>query len=246
MKKLMILTLIICLLFAGCGRTEQQTDIATIPENQETVEQAEEAAPEPETTAPETSPVSEEQAEAATKIHPLPDTTMDDWQDAILSISLEEGNAYVDDAGQMQMDITIYSYDKYDFVDISMLEVGNILVTHTGEVKLESIVRNDDGSISINGGLASGGFDLTSGVGGCFYESGFNDAKNWYEVGQLTIPVSVDFVYHDTSDLEKGEILYYPGSFLIGEVTDYEFTPHNTTIRVENGQIIEMYRLYLP
>ena len=57
---------------------------------------------------------------------------------------------------------------------------------------------------------------------------------------------STDFVYHDTSDLDMGEILYYPGSFLIGEVTDYHFTPGNTTIRVENGQIMEMHRIYTP
>ena len=58
--------------------------------------------------------------------------------------------------------------------------------------------------------------------------------------------MSVDFMYYDTSDLDRGEVLYYPGSFLIGEVTDYYFTPYNTTIRVENGQIIEMYRVYIP
>ena len=28
--------------------------------------------------------------------------------------------------------------------------------------------------------------------------------------------------------------------------TDYYFTPYNTTIRVENGQIMEMYRVYTP
>lgn len=241
MKKLMLLILIICLLFAGCGRTEQQAEeAAPAPET---------TAPEttaPETTAPETVPESTESAEPAIKIYPLPDTTMDELNNAILSVSLKKGDAYVDDAGKMQMDITIYTYDKYDFIDIAMLEVGNVLVTHAGEVKLESIDRNDDGSVSINGGLGNGGFDLISDIGSCYYECGFNDAKNWYEIGQVTIPVSADFVYHDASDSEKGEVLYYPGSFLTDEVTDYAFTPFNTTIRVENGQIVEMHRMYLP
>lgn len=233
MKKLMLLILMIGLLFAGCSSVKSQTKFG----KQEPVA---------ETVASQTTSVNTEPAEPATKIYPLPDTTMDDLSNATLAISLEEGDAYVDDTGKMQMDIKIYSYDKYDFVDISMLEVGDILVTHTGEVKLESINRNDDGSISINGGLGNGGFDLISDIGGCFYECGFNDAKNWYEVGEATIRVSVDFEFHDASDMEKGEVLYYPGSFLIGEVTNYDFTPYNTTIRVEDSQIVEMYRVYLP
>ena len=179
-------------------------------------------------------------------INPLPDSTMDNLSDAILSVSLEEGGAYVDDTGKMQMDLKIYSYDKYDMVDISMLKVGDVLVTHAGEVEISSLERTEGGSIAINGGLDAGGFELVTDDNGIFYEQGFNDAKNWYEVGEATIRVSVDFLYYDNSDLDKGEVIYYPGSFLVGEVTDYHFYPHNTTIRVENGQIVEMHRVYVP
>ena len=179
-------------------------------------------------------------------VSPLPDATMENLTDAILSISLEEGDAYVDDTGNMQMDLTIYSYDKYDMVDISTLKVGDILVTHAGEVEIATLERKENGTILINGGLYEDGFDLITDETGVFYECGYNDAKNWYEIGKATIQASADFVYYDTSDLEKGEVLYYPGSFLVGEVTDYNFTPYNTTIRVENNQIIEMHRVYMP
>lgn len=189
---------------------------------------------------------STEQSAPASKIYPLPDTTMANLADAILSISLEEGDAYVDNTGKMQMDVTIYTYDKYDMVDISMLKVGDILVTHAGEVEVTALDRKENGTILINGGLDENGFDLITDETGIYYECGYNDAKNWYEIGKATIRVSVDFMYHDTSDLEAGEILYYPGSFLIGEVTDYNFTPYNTTIRVENSQIVEMNRRYIP
>lgn len=222
MKKCMIITLVVCLLLTGCG--------SVAPEAAETAS----------TTA------ATEQTAPASKIYPLPDTTMDNLTDAFLSISLEEGNAYVDDTGKMQMDLKIFSYDKYDMVDISMLKVGDILVTHAGEVEITTLTREENGTILINGGLYEDGFDLVTDETGIFYERGYNDAKNWYEVGEATIRVSVDFMYHDTSDLDRGEVLYYPGSFLIGEVTDYYFTPYNTTIRVENGQIIEMYRVYIP
>lgn len=181
-----------------------------------------------------------------TVIHPLPDITMDNLSDAILSISLEEEDVYVDDTGIMQMEVKIYSYDKYDMVDIARMEVGDILVTSAGEVELVSIEQQEDGSISINGGLLEEGFELVTDDCGIFYERGFNDAKNWYEIGEAVIRVSADFEYHDHSDLEQEETVYYAGSFLVGEVTDYDFTPYNTTIRVEDDQIVEMHRVYVP
>jgi hypothetical protein len=171
---------------------------------------------------------------------------MDNLSDAILSISLEEGDAYVDDTGKMQMDVTVYTYDKYDMVDISMLKVGDILVTHAGEVEITALARKESGTVLINGGLDENGFDLITDETGIFYERGYSDTKSWYKIGEATIRVSTDFMYYDTSDLDAGEILYYPGDFLIGAVTDYHFTPYNTTIRVENGQIMEMYRVYMP
>ena len=222
MKKLIFFTLVICFLMTGCGNDKAATEVT------------------------ETISATAVTEQPASKVYPLPDTTMDNLNDAILSISLNEGDAYVDDTGKMQMDLKIFSYDKYDMVDISMLKVGDILVTHAGEVEITTLTREENGTILINGGLYEDGFDLVTDETGIFYERGYNDAKNWYEVGEATIRVSVDFMYHDTSDLDRGEVLYYPGSFLIGEVTDYYFTPYNTTIRVENGQIIEMYRVYIP
>ena len=234
MKKFMFLMIVVCFLFTGCKSAEGLPESEAAQYATETVAEA----------LSETAGT--EQTKSASKIYPLPDTTMDNLSDTILSISLEEGNAYVDDTGKMQMDVTIYSYDKFDMVDISELQVGDILVTHAGEVEITALERRENGTILINGGLDENGFDLITDETGVFYESSYGDTKSWYKAGEATIRVSTDFIFHDTSDLEKGEILYYPGSFLIGEVTDYNFTPYNTTIRVENGQIMEMHRVYIP
>ena len=184
--------------------------------------------------------------EPAVTVIPLPDTVMENLTDAVLSVSLEEGDAYVDDTGIMRMDLKIYTYDKYDMVDISALKVGDILATHAGEVEVASLECGENGMISINGGLEAGGLDLVTDDSTIYFESGMNDAKNWYEAGEAKIRVSVDFKFLDNRDPEQGEVLFYPGSFLIGEVTNYDFTPYNTTIRVENGQIIEMDSIYIP
>ena len=222
MKKMIAMLLVLCLLLAGCGGA------------------APEAAP---TEAPQTEAA---QTEAAVTVYPLPDTTMENLTDAILSVSLAEGDAYVDDEGIMRMDLTIYSYDRYDMVDIAMLQVGDILASHAGDVEVTSLEQQENGTLRINGGLDAGGVDLVTDDSGVYYAMGYNDVKSWYEAGQATIRVSVDFEAYDRADLDLGEVVYYPGSFLVGEVTNYDFTPYNTTVRVEAGQIVELIRSYTP
>ena len=236
MKKLMLLTAMVCLLATGCATSKQEA-----PADTNVAEQ-----PQVEVNAGQEAPAVEEQKEPGIMVYPLPDSTMENLTDAILSVSLEEGDAYVDDTGKMQMKVKIYSYDKYDMVDISMLKEGDTIVTHAGDVEVTSVERNAAGTVYVNGGLENGGFDLVTADGGIFFETGYDDIKSWYEVGEATIRVSADFEGVDNSNPDLGEVVLYPGSFLVGEVTDYNFTPHNTTIRVEAGQIVEMNRMYTP
>lgn len=234
MKKIIVLWIAFCLSLAGCtsSRTYSNENTALTDDKNSVVA--------------EKDAVDTELAEEARTISPLPDMSMENLTDTILSVSLDEGNAYVDDHGRMQMDLTIYSYDQYDMVDIANLKVGDTLVRHDGEVKVASKEQHEAGTIYINGGLDNGGFNLITDDCGTFYEMGFNDTKNWYPVGEATIRVSADFKGIDRADLELGEVIIYPGDFLIGAVTNYDFTPYNTTIRIENGQIIEMNRRFIP
>ena len=226
MKKLAIFLTLICLVLAGCSTETTPT-----------------------TTEAPVESIPEENVEASTEtntVNPLPDETMENLTDAILSVSFGEGDAYVDDSGIMQMDLKIYSYDKYDMVDVANLKVGDIIVTHSGEVEIASIETSENGTVCINGGLENGGFSLVTDESGVYFETGFDDAKNWYEIGEATIRVSADFIGTDNIDPDAGEVVLYPGSFLTGEVTNYDFTPYNTTIRVEEGQIVELVRIFNP
>ena len=234
-KKIIVLWMVFCLLLTGCAASQKGNGENEIPSD---------IAASKAMVSSDTD--STEQPEETHTITPLPDTTMENLTDAILSVSLDEGNAYVDDNGRMQMDLKIYTYDTYDMVDIANLKVGDTVVRHSGEVKVVSKEQSETGTISINGGLENGGFDLVTDDCGIFYETGFNDVKNWYEIGEATIRVSADFKGIDNADLEQGEVIIYPGDFLIGAVTNYDFTPYNTTIRVEDGQIVEMNRVFIP
>ena len=240
MRKFVLPILLICFLFTGCnGLTIAPEAETNIPEQTMA----------PLVSVPETKPelvIDTEPAASVTVVHPLPDSTMENLSDSIVSISLEKGGTYLDETGKLNMEFTVYSYDRYDMVDISMLKVGDTLVTHAGELEIISLESTGNASISINGGLYENGFDLVTDDDGIFYECGYNDSKNWYEVGKAILPISADFEYHDYSDLDQGEKVYYAGSFLTDEVSDYHFTPDSTTIRVENGQIVAMDRVYIP
>lgn len=232
MKKYILIFLLLSVVLSGCSNSPSSgTGVDTNKEQIETTLSAAE-----ETVA----------AEPAVTVYPLPDSTMDTLDHATLAISLEEGDAYVDDTGIMRMNVKVYSYDLFDMVDIAGLKTGDTIVTHAGEVAVSSVERNASGTVLINGGLDLGGFDLISDGGGVYYEIGYNDAKSWYEAGEATLRVSTDLEFMDNIDLEKGLQIYYAGSFLVGEVTDYHFTPYNTTIRTENGQIVSMERIYTP
>ena len=188
-----------------------------------------------------------EEETTSNTILPLPSTIdMDNLDNCTLAISLEEGGAYVDDTGAMQMDVTVYDYDLYDMVDMAALKEGDVIVIRDQEVTVTSVERSEK-SLLINGGLDNNGYEFGTDDTTVWYERGYSDAKSYYEVGKATIRVSADMNFYDTSDLDKGEVLYYPGDFLTDKAgIVYHFVPNNTSIVIENGKIISMYRSYMP
>lgn len=240
MKKLLVFVLVLCCLLCACRQAPDvsgdQTSAAETTVPTEQAETAQETEPVPETT------------EGAAMVTPLPGTIdLNQLDQRTVAISLEEGDAYVDDTGVMQMQVTVYDYDLYDMVDISLLQVGDTILIRQEQVEITALEWNEAGGVVINGGLDVGGYELRTDEDGVFYEIGYSDVKSWYALGEITVPVSPDFQYTDSSDLDGGPVTYYPGDFLTeGTGIDYYFTPDNTTIVIENGLIIAMNRIYTP
>ena len=237
MRKLLVL-LMICCMCTACGLKEEAAEVP---------EQAVEVAEEKEEVT-EAAVVEEAETTASTKIMPLPTTIdMNALDNCTLAVSFEEGDAYVDDTGAMQLDVTVYTYDLYDMVDIANLKEGDIIVVQGNEVVVESLETLESGLVFINGGMENGGYDLWHNDSGVYFEHGYNDVKSYYALGEATIRVSADFEFVDNSDLDKGEVTYYPGDFLTSDAgIVYSFTPNNTSIVVEDGQIIQMTRIFTP
>ena len=181
-------------------------------------------------------------------ISPLPETLdINALDNCTVAISLEKGGAYVNDSGKMVMDVTVYSYELYDIVDIASLKENDVILRKNEEVKVTEIERLETGLVRINGGEENGGFDLVSNDSTVYYESGMNDIKAYYELGSVTLPVSDEFEYVDESDLDAGAKKYFAGDFLKDDAgIEYNFSPNNTSIVIENGTIIKTNKTYMP
>ena len=181
-------------------------------------------------------------------ISPLPETIdINALDNCTVAISLEKGGAYVNDSGKMVMDVTVYSYELYDMVDIASLKENDVILRKNEEVKVTEIERLETGLVRINGGEENGGFDLVSNDSTVYYESGMNDIKAYYELGSVTLPVSDEFEYVDESDLDVDAKKYFAEDFLKDDSgIEYNFSPNNTSIVIENGTIIKMNKTYMP
>ena len=181
-------------------------------------------------------------------ISPLPETlNIKALDNCTVAISLENGGVYVNDSGKMVMDVTVYSYELYDMLDISSLKENDVILRRNEEVKVTELERLETGLVRINGGEENGGFDLVSNDSTVYYESGMNDIKAYYELGNVTLPVSDEFEYVDESDLDADAKKYIAGDFLKDDAgIEYNFSPNNTSIVIENGTIIKMNKTYMP
>ena len=184
----------------------------------------------------------------ATVVYPMTeDFYINNLDNCKVSVSLEKGGAYLDESGKTVMDVSVYSYEIYDAGNIAFLKENDVIVRKNEEIEVTQIERLESGLIRINGGEENGGFDLVSNDSSVYYETGMSDAKAYYEVGKLTLPVSEEFEYIDKSDLDAKPKYYSFKDFIADDSgIEYRFTPHNTSIVIKNGAIVNMSKVYIP
>ena len=152
------------------------------------------------------------------------------------------GSDIREDGGQLVIDLTVYTYDLYDAVEITTLTPGDTLVVKGTEIPVKTVEQGD--GIAVNGGLVNGGIDLTSAGGGTFRVLLENDAPDLYEAGTITLPVAQDFVLTDDSDPESPGQTLYAGDLL--GLGDEVFSPQATTVETAGGMVTAIHRDYMP
>ena len=136
-------------------------------------------------------------------ISPLPETLdINTLDNCTVAISLKNGGAYVNDVGKMVMDVTVYSYELYDMVDIASLKENDVILRKNEEVKVTEFERLESGLVRINGGEENGGF---------FYEINsdlsFGNIKISYKNGEQTVSAfGIDQTMEYTEENAKADI----------------------------------------
>ena len=187
-----------------------------------------------------------------TRILPIP-SSFDpaNLKDCSFPVSFTNDDIELNDEGSFVLHMTVWEQELFDAASITGLKEGDVIVVRGDDVSVAA-VEQADGVVHINGGLENGGITMApSESGGTFYESGSElteyDAM-YTSVAQVVLPVNGDeFVYRDSSDLEKGEVTYLAGDLLtMKDSVDFGCTAMNGTAHIVNNQVVEIIRVYMP
>ena len=247
-KTLAILLALSVLALSACAAKQANSDTQKDSNTAETEQANSDTQKDSNTAETEQKPGSEQTeqpAQGAKRIEPLAESLdLNALTDATVAASFGAEDISEKD-GKTEITLTVYDYDIYDIVDISLLAVGDTIVVDGKDMVVAS--REDkDGFVTINGGLEQGGVDLTSDDSGVYYAVGMDDAKSYHELGRITVPVAEGFVLTDNSDPEHPDETYAASDLakLAGEGVG--FTANNTQATIEHGELTVLARSYTP
>ena len=159
------------------------------------------------------------------------------------------------DAKKRQMTLTVYGYDAYRAEDVDALDVGSVFSTHLDgaveaqNVTVEKIEKNEDnGTVSINGGIEAGGVELT--LDHDVYRTvTFDDYPVYYEMGEVTLPLAGGVTLSDSSADPQASAVETDGADAVAEAVNAEpdgWMPNNTLVFTEDGTISSIVRIWVP
>ena len=193
---------------------------------------------------------------AGKRVEPLPMTVnVKAPEDGKYSMAIQ---SITDQDGQLVVEGTLYTADLYDAVDITSLAVGDVIVINGEEMVVHSVEEGEPLDLRgnglqavyvINGGLMENGADFIAEEGGTFRYFGYDDHTTYTEQGTVVLTMAENGIFYDTSDLATpGGVKMSIQAFkeYLEEDEAMFFIPQNTTVRVEDGKIIEIDRIYIP
>ena len=137
--------------------------------------------------------------------------------------------------------------DWYDLVDVGMLKEGDTIIVEGEEVPVLSISRED--GVVINEDQDARSFELaTEEDGNGFFVRGLDDMTTYTEQGVTTLTIDPAATFTDAWDIDSDPVTS-TGEGIVEAMqasANDSFTPHNTTVRVEGGKVMEIKRDYVP
>ena len=147
------------------------------------------------------------------------------------------------------LQIKVYSKDLYDIVEIEHLTPGDTLVFQGRSIVVNSVDRNDNGLVTVNGGIEHDGAELVPFEGGTYRGILLDDHAVYTLLGTATLPLADDLVMTDCGP-EPND----PVDTIRNNVRDYiqkltikdNFNELNTELLIENGKITQINRHWIP
>ncbi|MBR2698949.1 MAG: hypothetical protein IKE76_10195 [Clostridia bacterium] len=147
-------------------------------------------------------------------------------------------------------DVSIYTVDCYDIVDVAQMAVGDAFTVEGVTVEITSLERGDDGSVIINGGMDGDGYVLRAfDEDNCYKVVETDDFNTYTERSVQTLPFAEDVVYTDGWDIEKDPVTVTGIEAVIAAIAESEdeyYDPYSTEMRFADGKIAEINRQYVP
>lgn len=168
--------------------------------------------------------------------------------DGVYPVSFERGDTARLASGIYMNAVTVYAMDLYAASDIENLDFTDTVVVEGKPITVES-VEEDDGYISINGGLtATNGMDFRRTDNGSYRANGSNDLPTYTELGMTTLLVDETAVFTDSADLDRAPVsAEYDGIVeAIQNATFTGFYPENTTVTIQSGRVVRIDHTYMP
>jgi len=140
--------------------------------------------------------------------------------------------------------------DVYDIVDVNTLTAGDTLVVSGEEIPVTSVERRDD-NVLVNGGLDGengvvlGPIDEDTNGYRVWLES---DMATFTELGVTTLVLGDNAVFNDSWNIDADPVKVDHDGIVsaIAESENDYFNQYNTTIRVADGKVVEINRVYVP
>ena len=137
---------------------------------------------------------------------------------------------------------TAYAEEAFDNYAVEALKAGDTIVLGGESVLIDSI-EIKDGFVTINGGIEEGGYELMTTDDMFYYQIGMSDIRTYETLGEAVLPVSADCVITDSSENPEEAKTITMEDVISSQTPFYE---QNTTITVNNGEIVEITRAFMP
>lgn len=175
-----------------------------------------------------------------------------DMADGTYSVGIE-ADGVEEHEGGYNVTATLYAYDQYDAEKVGALKAGDTILLHSDgdltEMRVTTLETSESGLVTINGGVEEGGMYLMP-EDDAYRTLTMNDYPVYYEVGTVSLPLSDELIFTDGSQsVDSQDAVTQNGASSFAEVLSGDetgFTCYNTKIKVENGEVVEITRIWVP